>query len=226
MDTILRYYYENQNSGKNSNVSCEEDSKHVPKYKTELCKTFQSLGKCPYGHKCLFAHGKNELMVKYQPQNYKKKPCKNFNEKGFCLYGSRCNFKHNEKKIEDTIFSCYYFRLFIRKNFDFFEDLNFSSPLLKRRLPVFENITNGECEPEKTQIPNFSKLRGKERSSSMSTSSNEESDFNFCYIGNNFNNISINNADTPNINNFKNLVNGNLYQLNDRFVNIQNKICA
>ena len=32
-----------------------------PKYKTELCKTFSDTGICPYGDKCRFAHGKEEL---------------------------------------------------------------------------------------------------------------------------------------------------------------------
>ena len=42
------------------------------KYKTELCKKFQSTGFCPYGNKCRFAHGKEELITKIQNANYKK----------------------------------------------------------------------------------------------------------------------------------------------------------
>ena len=30
-------------------------------YKTRLCRNFSSTGKCPYNHKCFFAHGPEEL---------------------------------------------------------------------------------------------------------------------------------------------------------------------
>ena len=75
----------------------EAENKFDPKYKTELCKKFQSTGHCPYGYKCRFAHGKQELITKQQGKNYKKRPCKSFFEKGYCPYGSRCNFQHYEK---------------------------------------------------------------------------------------------------------------------------------
>lgn len=32
------------------------------KYKTEMCKNWVETGKCNYGEKCKFAHGKNELV--------------------------------------------------------------------------------------------------------------------------------------------------------------------
>ena len=32
-----------------------------PKYKTEQCKTFHTMGLCPYGHRCHFIH--NETIV-------------------------------------------------------------------------------------------------------------------------------------------------------------------
>jgi len=31
------------------------------RYKTKMCKNFEITGKCPYGPRCLFAHGKREL---------------------------------------------------------------------------------------------------------------------------------------------------------------------
>lgn len=206
METVLKNYYESQSSRKNSNSSNDEDTKQIPKYKTELCKTFQSTGKCPYGYKCLFAHGKNELIIKHQSQNYKKKPCKSFNEKGFCLYGTRCNFKHNEKKLENTIFSYYYFRLFIHKNFGFFENSDFSTPLLNGRLKVFENITDGKYEPKNLQILYFPKHRGKKSSSSVSTNQNDESDLNF-----DFNKMNINFIPAIQIYNFRNLITDNYF---------------
>ena len=84
-------------------VDYEEEKRKDPKYKTELCKTFRETGKCPYGFKCRFAHGKEELLSKILNSNYKKKDCKTFSECGFCPYGSRCSFKHDERKIEDAI---------------------------------------------------------------------------------------------------------------------------
>lgn len=54
----------------------EEENKFDPKYKTELCKKFQNTGHCPYGFKCRFAHGKEELITKTQGANYKKSNAK------------------------------------------------------------------------------------------------------------------------------------------------------
>ena len=98
----------------------EEENKFDPKYKTELCKKFQSTGKCPYGYKCRFAHGKEELLTKTQGTNYKKKPCKTFNEKGYCPYGSRCNFRHDERNFFETSFSYFISKYFYLKNIIFY----------------------------------------------------------------------------------------------------------
>ncbi|KAJ1664047.1 hypothetical protein IW140_004346 [Coemansia sp. RSA 1813] len=32
-----------------------------PRYKTKLCEKFENDGECPYGHKCVFAHGRDDL---------------------------------------------------------------------------------------------------------------------------------------------------------------------
>jgi len=37
--------------------------KDPARYKTELCATYSRAGTCPYGHKCQFAHGVEELRV-------------------------------------------------------------------------------------------------------------------------------------------------------------------
>ncbi len=39
---------------------------HTPplRAQTELCATFSRAGACPYGHKCQFAHGVEELRVR------------------------------------------------------------------------------------------------------------------------------------------------------------------
>jgi len=65
------------------------------KKKTELCKTFQLGMTCPYGSKCSFAHGYDELREKqFVPNNYKTINCKQYFELGFCNYGPRCQFLH------------------------------------------------------------------------------------------------------------------------------------
>ena len=123
----------------------EEENKVDTKYKTELCKKFQSTGKCPYGYKCRFAHGKEELISKLQGVNYKKKPCKTFNEKGYCPYGSRCSFRHDERTFSETSFSYFYLQLFLFKQYNFLPSRkNFYSErsnLLYGRLPIFESIS-------------------------------------------------------------------------------------
>ena len=123
----------------------DEENKVDAKYKTELCKKFQSTGKCPYGYKCRFAHGKEELISKLQGINYKKTPCKTFNEKGYCPYGSRCSFRHDERTFSEISFSYFYLQLFLFKQFNFLPSRkNFysnRSNLLYGRLPIFEAIS-------------------------------------------------------------------------------------
>ena len=68
------------------------------KHKTELCKNFSELGRCPYGKKCRFAHGAHELVNVPSRQTFRKKKCHGFWEKGFCSYGTRCQFGHDEVK--------------------------------------------------------------------------------------------------------------------------------
>ena len=136
-------------------VYIENEQKKDPKYKTELCKTFRETGKCPYGFKCRFAHGKDELVSKILNSNYKKKDCKTFSEIGFCPYGSRCSFRHDERKINDIHLPFYYINTFI-----------YCKPLNKR-LSVFENITSDVKD----------NLNGFISSSTSTISNDEEIDF-------------------------------------------------
>ncbi len=73
------------------------------KYKTELCKKFESTGFCPYNKKCKFAHGKEELNEKLlaNKRRYKSKKCNNFHTLMTCPYGSRCLFAHEERTVEE-----------------------------------------------------------------------------------------------------------------------------
>lgn len=128
----------------------EEENKFDQKYKTELCKKFQSTGKCPYGYKCRFAHGKEELISKTQGINYKKKPCKTFNEKGYCPYGSRCSFRHDERKFSEISFSYFYLQLFLFKKYNFLplrrNHYSNKTNLLNKRLPVFESLIEKDLD--------------------------------------------------------------------------------
>ncbi|KAG7811544.1 hypothetical protein KL921_001810 [Ogataea angusta] len=65
-------------------------------YKTEMCTQFQEKGSCPYGAKCQFAHGTEELKKVKRADNWKTKLCANWLKSGSCRYGKRCCFKHGE----------------------------------------------------------------------------------------------------------------------------------
>lgn len=64
------------------------------KVKTSLCKKWAETNSCPYGFKCQFAHGIEELRCNVDENSYKTKPCIAFFKKGYCQYGNRCNFSH------------------------------------------------------------------------------------------------------------------------------------
>ena len=67
------------------------------KYKTEMCKFWETMGHCEYEDSCSFAHGTEELKQKTDvPKNYKTKLCKRFHKQMYCPYGARCQFLHNE----------------------------------------------------------------------------------------------------------------------------------
>jgi len=67
------------------------------KYKTEMCKNYELKGKCKFGNKCCFAHGRHELKSKVLTHiKYKTKPCKQYHQTGYCPYGQRCQYLHKE----------------------------------------------------------------------------------------------------------------------------------
>ena len=154
----------------------EEENKFDQKYKTELCKKYQSTGKCPYGSKCRFAHGKKELISKTKGVNYKKKPCKTFNERGYCPYGSRCSFRHDERQFSETSFSYFYLQLFLFKKYNFLPSRrNYylsQSNLINKRLSIFESLTEKEFN-----YNNYKDITDKNNSlSTISNTSNEENE--------------------------------------------------
>jgi hypothetical protein len=56
-------------------------------YKTELCRSTEETGECPYGPKCQFAHTLNELRVLDRHPRYKTEMCKTYWQHGTCPYG-------------------------------------------------------------------------------------------------------------------------------------------
>lgn len=65
-------------------------------YKTELCASYMSTGgNCPYGEKCQFAHGMDELKSVDRPPKWRSKPCQNWVKTGSCSYNERCCFRHD-----------------------------------------------------------------------------------------------------------------------------------
>ena len=96
-----------------------------PRYKTSLCKKFSTPQGCPYGDKCQFAHGAQELRlynVQNIPQNmlnvnksqnsilnYKIVKCKNFEKDGTCKYGIHCTFAHGDEELRNKGDNLYQF---------------------------------------------------------------------------------------------------------------------
>lgn len=186
METEMKQLMNNQQR-KQLNFDAMKTFTKQTKYKTELCKTFQATGKCPYGRKCLFAHSLTELNSKHQNQNYKKKLCKNFHEFGYCPYGIRCSFIHNEKKSNNSIFHYYYLQLFIHKEFGVLSNQIFTTPLFNDRLPVFKNMSDNDNLNETIEIPDFNKKCIEHRTASISTNSNEDNELDYL----NFYNVMI-----------------------------------
>ena len=94
-----------------------------PRYKTSLCKHFDTPQGCSYGEKCQFAHGSSELRIN-NPQgfhmmpnnpskiqnslyNYKIVKCKNFEKDGTCKYGDHCTFAHGDKDLRSKTENMY-----------------------------------------------------------------------------------------------------------------------
>ncbi|KAI7865651.1 hypothetical protein BDF14DRAFT_1744067 [Spinellus fusiger] len=89
-----------------------------PLYKTRLCERFENEGNCPYGPKCTFAHGLQELRERTQEAEemllskpaptvvvqqeghtlFKTKYCERFMRDNHCQYGTKCHFEANAKQ--------------------------------------------------------------------------------------------------------------------------------
>ena len=100
----------NQSSKGSNNQGNKTNKQNNRKYKTALCKHFNTPQGCSYGQKCQFAHGNSDLrpninqfatMIQNQNNmlNYKIAKCKNWERDGVCKYGSFCSFAHGDKEI-------------------------------------------------------------------------------------------------------------------------------
>eukprot|EP00340_Litonotus_pictus_P006711 CAMPEP_0170528086 /NCGR_PEP_ID=MMETSP0209-20121228/13583_1 /TAXON_ID=665100 ORGANISM="Litonotus pictus, Strain P1" /NCGR_SAMPLE_ID=MMETSP0209 /ASSEMBLY_ACC=CAM_ASM_000301 /LENGTH=255 /DNA_ID=CAMNT_0010819069 /DNA_START=225 /DNA_END=992 /DNA_ORIENTATION=+ len=155
-----------------------------PKYKTELCKTFEEQGICPYGNTCRFAHGKLDFM----PENkeienncmYKLRDCSSFFNLGYCPYGSRCHFKHSPNTLPNI--NRQYYSLLIESDAfskrllnEIDSDSEHTEVLADRysthrtqRLSVFEQITSDKGSVPR-EDPQLSKKELNFRSNSITS---------------------------------------------------------
>ena len=96
-----------------------------PRYKTALCKKFTENQSCPYGDKCQFAHGEQELRnfnghaqnmmyplgmgTKNQNNmlNYKIVKCKNWEKDKTCKYDVHCTYAHGDEELRNKADNLY-----------------------------------------------------------------------------------------------------------------------
>ncbi|XP_066164868.1 putative zinc finger CCCH domain-containing protein 21 [Oryza sativa Japonica Group] len=74
--------------------------------KTELCNKWER-GACPYGARCRFAHGLQELRPVIRHPRYKTLPCQMFAAASGCPYGHRCHFRHSPLRAAAAESFCY-----------------------------------------------------------------------------------------------------------------------
>ncbi|KAL4480808.1 hypothetical protein ABPG72_001677 [Tetrahymena utriculariae] len=137
----------NTSSAASTNVIPEE-----AKYKTEMCKNWVENGKCNYGDKCKFAHGKNELVQKVAAnKHFKTKKCKQYYESCVCNYGPRCHFVHDIRTVAEIKANNEYTKKMIHP--EIFLDLSSlpsqtsissNQPSASRRLDIFQKLTSSQ----------------------------------------------------------------------------------
>jgi tristetraprolin len=64
-----------------------------PKYKTDLCRTYHSVGFCPYGPRCHFIHNLEEAAKEQERQQKANKAA---------IGSGRCSGGHSEDKIQGS----------------------------------------------------------------------------------------------------------------------------
>ena len=132
------------------------------KFKTELCKYYEANQYCPYGDKCAYAHGKENLRSKVTNTTaYRSKKCTQFFEQGYCPYGNRCQFAHQLKT--NIINNPYDKSMSYSKILEIISKLenaeNVKKLVEKPRLPVFESIYKCEKKKESRLLNDIKKLK-------------------------------------------------------------------
>ena len=131
------------------------------KYKTELCKFYEIDGKCKFGDKCAYAHGKENLRSKVTNTTaYRTKKCTQFFETGYCPYGNRCQFAHQLKS--NIINNPYEEGMSYTKILEIMSKLenveNIKKLVDKPRLPIFEEICKDYNDNNKNEQDKGSRL--------------------------------------------------------------------
>ena len=132
------------------------------KFKTELCKYYEANQYCPYGDKCAYAHGKENLRSKVTNTTaYRSKKCTQFFEQGYCPYGNRCQFAHQLKT--NIINNPYDKSMPYSKILEIISKLenaeNVKKLVEKPRLPDFEIIYKCEQKKESRLLNDVKKLK-------------------------------------------------------------------
>ena len=125
------------------------------RYKTVLCKNFKANGSCPYGDKCQYAHGEQDLRpINSQAQNmmyamgmnsknqnnminYKIIKCKNYEKDKTCKYGIHCTYAHGDEELRNKADNLY--------------QMNPTFPLM---MPIIANPQNIDMSQMQQFMPN------------------------------------------------------------------------
>jgi len=136
-----------------NNISNDINKQQRPqnqKYKTEICKNFETKGHCKWEDNCCFAHGKHELRKKtIFNYFYKTKVCKHFHKNGYCPYASRCQYFHFKTfQIFQELLESFSNKLVQRisenghdnKKVETIQDILERNGKVSKRLPIFEKL--------------------------------------------------------------------------------------
>ena len=104
-----------------NNIQTQATGQNNVRYKTMMCKHYNTTQGCSYGEKCQFAHGPQDLRPfngqmlnqdqmktnQKNPLNYKIVKCKNWEKDGTCKYGSHCTFAHGDNDLRNKADNLY-----------------------------------------------------------------------------------------------------------------------
>lgn len=110
-------------SNKNDNITNKKQGPNNARYKTVMCKHYNTPQGCSYGEKCQFAHGTQELKTfegnkinqnlmlmngkQKDALNFKIVKCKNWEKDKTCKYGAHCTFAHGDNELRNKADNLY-----------------------------------------------------------------------------------------------------------------------